>query len=184
VRLVGPDGRETGAARVDEPVRLRTFFRTKRPGLEVRCVFAVESGSVVAFRTPQPRMFRADEPGLYSGTVEVPPHLLNDRSYTVKAGLMLEHDGASSSLARRNALHFRVYDADEDVSARGDYGETLDGLVRPRLDWTVRPEEAMPEAAAPERARPKREQEEREHADRADDERFDDPDEDDEILGR
>jgi lipopolysaccharide transport system ATP-binding protein len=139
--LHSADGDPLGSVRVSDELDVRVRLRIKSPDTMVRCVLLVSADGVAAFRTAQPQEFEAVEPGVYSVTVRIPPHLLADTVYTVKTGVFLAREGREEALTRHHALTFRVYDTDEAESARGTYPHQLDGVLRPRLEWSVEQEE-------------------------------------------
>ena len=136
-RLLTPDGEEIGAVRVSDELVIETRFRVDGPDAAARCGVALEADGVTAFRSIAPTETALERPGIYRATVTVPAHLLADKVYAVKLGIHLRAGGEETSMARENALSFRVYDTDEATSARGDYAGTLEGVVRPRLAWEL-----------------------------------------------
>ncbi len=62
----------------------------------------------------------------------VPPHLLNDGTYTVDA--LLVQDMRTVRASAEAAVTFRLHD---DGTTRGDYVGEWVGIVRPRCDWTT-----------------------------------------------
>jgi lipopolysaccharide transport system ATP-binding protein len=81
----------------------------------------------------------AREPGVYEAECNVPAHLLNDGPYFVGVALFTNR-GLHASFFERDALSFIVRDPLEEAaqSALASFGGTVPGVVRPRLDWTVR----------------------------------------------
>jgi len=82
------------------------------------------------------------EPGIFRASLRIPPDLLADTIYTVKAGVYIYVNGREFPIVQDNALTFRVYGDDEqgkrDLLARGIYrGATWSGIVMPRLEWKV-----------------------------------------------
>lgn len=125
---------------------VRITFRVRTPGLRVRCAADVYTRNIHVFRTVQPEELTVVAPGVYSGTVRIPPHLLSESVYTVTAGVALAERNELSSLADYNALSFQVYDTDIARSARGSYQGRLGGVVTPRLEWQVVKEPDVREA--------------------------------------
>jgi len=137
-RLLSADGTAIGAARVSDDLLVESTFRIDTPNVRVRTGIVLQSDGVVAFRSVAPTETTIDEIGVYRARVRIPGHLLNDTHYTVKLGIQVrDADGEVVGMARDDALSFRVWDTDEASSARGDYTDALDGLLRPRLDWSV-----------------------------------------------
>jgi lipopolysaccharide transport system ATP-binding protein len=147
-RLVSAGGDEVGAVRVSEEVKVAVTLRIKRPATGFRCMLLLTANGVDAFRSVQPEVVDADEPGIYTAEATIPPHLLADTLYTVKASAWLSIEGRedrNAALVLRDALTFRVWDVAEGESARGSYELPLHGVVRPKLDWSVRRERARPQ---------------------------------------
>jgi lipopolysaccharide transport system ATP-binding protein len=80
-----------------------------------------------------------DQPGVYEAECEVPAHLLNDGAYFVGVALFTNR-GLHASFFERDALSFIARDPAEEAaqSALAAFGGTIPGVVRPRLEWTVR----------------------------------------------
>jgi lipopolysaccharide transport system ATP-binding protein len=136
-RLLSSDGDEIGAARVGDELCVEVLARIEHGGSRARCALAFFVGDTVAFRTALPYEIDVSAAGTYAFHVRVPPHLLADTAYRVKAGIQLAHVGDQTDLVDEHALTFRVYDTDEAQSARGNYPRALDGVVRPKLEWSV-----------------------------------------------
>jgi lipopolysaccharide transport system ATP-binding protein len=136
-RLLSPAGDELGALRVADDALIETTVQVDTPGVLVRCGVTLQTDALVAFRSVAPVATLVEEPGLLRARVRIPAHLLADTEYTVKLGVVVEHENVYTSMAWENALSFRVYDTDETNSARGDYHGTLQGMVRPLLSWSV-----------------------------------------------
>jgi lipopolysaccharide transport system ATP-binding protein len=147
VRLLSADGREIGAARHCDELHLTMTYSALRPGLELRCALAIYARGVLAFRAVQPEDTRVDDPGIYRAVVRIPPNLLADTIYTVKAGIFMSVDGQEFQLVLDNALTFRVYAGENESTrtmlARGHQGTATAGVVMPHLAWDVVRERAV-----------------------------------------
>ena len=74
--------------------------------------------------------------GRYVSTVWVPGNLLSEGVFTVSVGM----ETVAPKLFQfyvHDAVTFRVIDTLDGDSARGDYLGKIDGVVRPRLEWTT-----------------------------------------------
>jgi lipopolysaccharide transport system ATP-binding protein len=71
-------------------------------------------------------------PGRYRARCVVPPHVLNDGTYTVD--VLLVQDMRTVRVAVEGAVGFRMHD---DGTTRGDYVGEWAGIVRPRCAWTT-----------------------------------------------
>ena len=142
VRLRSAEGREIGAAKTNEEVFVTITYSLLTRGAMARCNIGVTTRGVLAFRTFQPDESEVVEPGIYRASLRIPPDLLADTIYTVKAGVYIYVDGKEHPIVQDNALTFRVYSDDEpgkrELLARGIYrGGAWSGTVMPRLEWQV-----------------------------------------------
>jgi lipopolysaccharide transport system ATP-binding protein len=82
----------------------------------------------------------AGEPGIYEAECLIPAHLLNDGAYFVGVALTFSHHGVHASFFERDALSFIVREPLEETlqERRAGFGGAIPGVVRPRLDWSVR----------------------------------------------
>jgi lipopolysaccharide transport system ATP-binding protein len=138
--LVGADGSERAEVSVSEEVTVRVAIRIDEPGIGFRCVLVFSCQGVDAFRSVQPSVEYVAKPGVYHAAVRIPADLLGDNVYTVKTGVWIARDRQErqeDALVQPAALTVRVHEADGRESARGDYRGSLQGVVRPRLAWSV-----------------------------------------------
>jgi lipopolysaccharide transport system ATP-binding protein len=138
-RLLGATDEEIGAVRVTDAASVEVALDVFTPGLQVRCAIAVSARGVLAFRSIIPEPFTAAAPGMYVFRVRIPPDLLSDTTYSVKAGAALCYEGDETFLVRDDALVFTVYAVDDELPLWGGYRERS-GIISPRLDWQVVPE--------------------------------------------
>ncbi|MFA6391474.1 MAG: ABC transporter ATP-binding protein [Patescibacteria group bacterium] len=76
--------------------------------------------------------------GYYSSTMWIPGNFLSEGMHTVGVAI-LKHDPFTVHIQETNAVAFNVIDDIEGGSARGNYGGSFPGAVRPLLQWnTVR----------------------------------------------
>jgi lipopolysaccharide transport system ATP-binding protein len=81
-------------------------------------------------------------PGDYVAECRVPPDLFNEGAYFVGLAVT-RYDGDRTyavEFFERNALTFNVIDPMDERSNRYGYLGPIPGIVRPRLDWTIRPQ--------------------------------------------
>lgn len=135
VTLTGRDGAEVGAVRTTDEVAVRVRFQTAVPALDARPGILLRTGGIPAFRSAPAGDEHLAEPGIYEAHVAIPPHLLADHVYSVKVGVRLRCRDEARSVARENALSFRVYDTEEQPDPLWT-GPTV-GTVQPRLTWTT-----------------------------------------------
>ena len=142
IRLLSGTGREIGAARPDEEVYLSLTYSLLTPGATARCFMNITTRGILAFRAVQPDELEVVEAGIFRASVRIPPDLLADTIYTVKAGIRIYVDGRETIIVQDYGLSFRVYADDEGARrtllARGvNQGSSWSGAVMPRLEWQV-----------------------------------------------
>lgn len=142
------DGQITSKVKASDAVTISVEFEVLRSGLqlnaylilmdsmgtEVLCALNVPS----AVREPDPMVFAALERGLYRTECTLPPDLLNELQYSVKAGFnsnLTHHEFRTDEV-----ISFRVMRSD---AMRSEYFGEWPGVVRPRLEWrTLGPADA------------------------------------------
>ncbi len=78
--------------------------------------------------------------GCYQATCLVPGNLLNNDLYYIGLALTFVHSGVHVSFWERNALSIVVVDPiDETLEVRSGYSGAIPGIVRPILEWEIRP---------------------------------------------
>jgi lipopolysaccharide transport system ATP-binding protein len=77
---------------------------------------------------------RPREKGFYTSRVEIPANFLAEGRFSVTAALF-DPILQENHVFERDAVSFVVYDSLEGDTARGDFGGTMIGVVRPLLDW-------------------------------------------------
>jgi ABC-type polysaccharide/polyol phosphate transport system ATPase subunit len=147
VRLLSPDGREIGAAQTSDELHLSMLYTALTPGLEVRCAFAISARGVLVFRTVQPMDAQVQEAGIFKASIRIPPDLLADTIYTVKAGIFMTFEGQEVQIVQNNALTFRVYAGESEgvraLLSKGHQGSATAGVVMPKLDWNLTRERSV-----------------------------------------
>lgn len=94
------------------------------------CVFIASDRDPQWQRRPRPQ-------GRFISTAWIPGNLLSEGSIVVGAGIITE-DPFSVHCDDEHAVTFQVVDSLDGNSARGDFGGTIPGIVRPLLKWTTR----------------------------------------------
>ncbi len=74
--------------------------------------------------------------GVYQSTVTIPGNLFAEGTVYVHAN-MLRLEPTEVMFIVSDAVAFQVFDTMEGDSARGDYGGTLPGVLRPKLEWVT-----------------------------------------------
>jgi lipopolysaccharide transport system ATP-binding protein len=134
---------EEGATAVDvdirKPVGVEMDFIVRQPGhtLVPICRFYNQEG-VLLFHTgnqnPEWR-HQARHPGRHKSTVWIPGNFLAEGTVIVGAAICTM-DNFAVHFHERDAVAFHVVDSMDGDSARGDYGGSIPGVIRPLLNWT------------------------------------------------
>jgi lipopolysaccharide transport system ATP-binding protein len=98
---------------------------------EGSCVFITSDGYMPEYRRPR-------APGIYRSTVTIPGNLMSEGMFSVDAA-MSTTDPVIVHFLERGLFSFRVHDAGEGDSVRGEFGGPIPGAVRPMLPWKTEP---------------------------------------------
>jgi len=141
VRVRASDGTVTDAIDIRKPVGIEMEFDVCEPGwiLSPNFDFYNEEGLLLfgTIDTDAHWRNRVREPGTYTATAWVPGNLLSEGTVIVDAELLTTHP-AAQHFFERQAVAFHVVDSMEGDSARGDWGGSMPGAVRPLLRWSTR----------------------------------------------
>ena len=140
VKLVGleiraADGRPALAVSVEDELEIELSYVVAEPGLRFRCSVSLNTQGVCAFTSLEPSEMSRPKAGLYRSVLTIPAHLLAEGEYSVDAVLFSSRGVKTRLAAVRDAIAFHVADPIRGDSARGDYAESLGGVIRPRLPW-------------------------------------------------
>ena len=137
VDLIGADGQPAPAPLIGERLQLRIGYTTLVPALRFRCSVNFFTQGTCAFSAvesvEQERCRAAD----YVSTVTIPPHLLAEGEYTVRVSIFASRGSKAHLAIADDAVRFYVTDPMTGDSARGDYAEGMQGVMRPRLAWEL-----------------------------------------------
>ncbi len=141
LRALKADGEPTTQFDVRDPVTLELRYEVLADGLQVAPEISLIDANhqeilVTGVRQAQ-QAAATSAPGAYVGHVTVPGDLLNEGVHhlTVRVLSFERHERLAES---REALTLFVGDQATGDSARGDYLGPISGMVRPKLDWTIR----------------------------------------------
>jgi lipopolysaccharide transport system ATP-binding protein len=143
VRLASAAGRDIGGAPTSEDVYVRVRLNALKRHLKIKCALDLMTRAQLLFRSTDPDAHPLGEPGVYEILAKIPAHLLAEANYSVTVSCILtwKNEPQEYPLVVYNALSFIAYATDEPtVTVPGRIRKT--GLIAPRLDWTVRQEEA------------------------------------------
>ena len=138
VSVIADDGAPRETMDIRRPVILEMAYEVLRPGYtlipnfhlfneEGICVF------VTADSDPDWQR-RTKSAGRYVSRVTVPGNFLSEGTLVVDAAISTM-DPATVHVHEREAVAFQVIDSIDGDSMRGEFGGTVPGVVRPRLDW-------------------------------------------------
>ncbi len=134
---------EEGATAVDidirKPVGIEMDYIVHQPGhvLVPNCIFFNQEG-VLLFHASDlnPEWRHAPrKPGRYRSTVWIPGNFFAEGTIIVNAAISTM-DTFAVHFHERDAVSFHVLDSMDGDSARGDYGGSIPGVIRPLLNWT------------------------------------------------
>jgi lipopolysaccharide transport system ATP-binding protein len=141
VRVHAADGTVTDAIDIRRPVGIEMEFDVCEPGwtFAPNFDFYNEEGLLLfgAIETDPEWRNRVREPGRYAVTAWVPGNLLSEGTIIVDAELLTTHPAAQHFLEHQ-VVAFHVVDTMEGDGARGDWGGSMPGVIRPLLRWSTR----------------------------------------------
>ena len=138
-RILDRNGHSITSVQFDEPCVIEMIYET---GSDVNNVavpnfhFTTAEG-ILAFAVSASKMEKND-PGIYVAKCHVPPHLLNEGTYTI--GLALTEFPKSGHIVhffKQHYLTLNVQDTVIDNPHRYGYGGQWGGVLRPLLEWQV-----------------------------------------------
>jgi len=143
IRLVSAAGRDIGGAPISEDVFVKTRLNILKTHCKVRCALDVNTRGHLLFRSTDTDVHRLGDPGVYEILAKIPANLLAESLYTVTVScIMTRHDEPQEfPLVAYNALTFIAFST-EDAAAPIAGRLQKPGLIAPKLEWTVRAEEA------------------------------------------
>lgn len=124
-----------------DAITIRMHYRILT-AIDAKCVpnlhfFAADGSCAFVSNADQ---IREIPPGQYVADCQVPGGLLNEGTYFVGAAITSYPSSGAYNVEffDRNALTFNVTDPMDERSNRYNYGGSVPGLLRPRLNWSVR----------------------------------------------
>ncbi len=137
VKLLGADGREIGAAPMDEDVFISIAVEAFKT-VSLKGAIEVHARRQLLFRAEDTEFRRLPRPGQYEIRVRVPGGLLTEISYDVTASVTSLRDGQERQyrLVAYHALSFMAFNPKESTGPRKGRAPKT-GLLAPHLSWTV-----------------------------------------------
>ena len=111
-----------------------------QPGIRFRCVAGFFTQGTCAFWSNESVETVKSNSGSYRSTVTIPGNLLSEGEYVVDVSMFTSIGGTKKwYLTADNVIGFQVYDPITGSSARGDYAQGFEGVMRPLLAWELEP---------------------------------------------
>ena len=138
VSVIADDGASSATVDIRRPVVLEMAYDVLQPGYAPIPNFHLyneEGICVFVTADTDPKWRRRQKPvGRYVSRVTVPGNFLSEGTLIVDAAISTM-DPVTVHAHEREAVAFQVIDSIDGDSMRGDYGGSMPGAVRPRLDW-------------------------------------------------
>ncbi len=143
VRLASSAGRDIGGVPISDDVYVKVRLNALKPRLSLKCALDLNVRGQLLFRSQDVEIHQLVEPGVYEILAKVPANLLAENTYSVTVSCIIgwKNEPTEYPLVVYNALTFIAFSTeDRTASPAGRLERT--GLVAPRLQWTVKQEEA------------------------------------------
>ncbi|HAT1809777.1 TPA: ABC transporter ATP-binding protein [Legionella pneumophila] len=149
LKLLNHDGQVCDKFTVNEDITIQIQYEIKRNNSRVNIRLDVSSLSGVnLFSTlnnslnPQHKCRKA---GFYSETLVIPKEFLNEGQFLISL-VITDLENNRPAIVRSNCLSMKVIDDKLPIGVRGDWlGVWPDGLLRPKLTWSIKSEESSSE---------------------------------------
>lgn len=140
VRIINSQGEISAGVDIRQPVGLEMEYEVVNGGEILMPYFrlANEQGISVFSAIDQDLRWHTETraPGKYVSTAWIPGNLLSEGMFYVLATIRTNHRKYWPFFVR-DAAAFNVIDTADGKSARGSWAGKLDGVVRPKLEWTT-----------------------------------------------
>jgi lipopolysaccharide transport system ATP-binding protein len=141
VRARAGDGGLAQVVDVRQAVTIEMEYDVLQPGfvlLPQQQLFNEEGVHICSLYDTDPAWRKRDRPvGRWVTSVTIPANFLAEGMIFVRS-VMGTLNPTTEQFSRSESVAFRVVDAMEGPSARGDFTGTIEGIVRPLLPWTNR----------------------------------------------
>jgi lipopolysaccharide transport system ATP-binding protein len=141
VRVLSEDGRVTEAADIRTPIVLEMEYEVLKPDYVLLPQYQLYNGEGVCLFTTfdlDPTWRRRPRPvGHYVSKTWIPGNLLAEGMLVVEPWLITTNP-SKLQFCVPDAVAVQIIDSLDGDSARGDYAESVPGMVRPLLRWSTR----------------------------------------------
>ncbi|MDD5355450.1 MAG: ABC transporter ATP-binding protein [Candidatus Omnitrophica bacterium] len=138
VRVVNKRKEILGKVNIDEDVNIEMEYSVLKKGIIIRPWFILWNDmGICIFATTDTNCELVESPrlsGRYVSYVKIPSNLLSEGVVTVTAGMAAFRD-LNNHFIVNEAVVFQVVDSLNGNTARGKYGGSFPGVVRPKLPW-------------------------------------------------
>jgi lipopolysaccharide transport system ATP-binding protein len=142
VRIVDRGCRTTSSVDIRTDVGFEMSFQVLQDGYVLLPHFRLKNDEgVSAFVTVDvdPNWRKKKRPkGTYTATAWVPGNILAEGSFFVNAAMLTLAPQTMLQFAEQEVVSFQVIDPMEGDSARGDWANNLEGVMRPLLEWETK----------------------------------------------
>jgi len=135
VEIINEDGTPLKVVNVEKPVLVRVRYLTQIPQLKFRIALSLYCGATCAFASVEPSETLRMEAGQYYSEMMIPRNFLAERDYSINLSVFSSSGSKIHYCQIANVIVFQTYDPMTGNSARGDYTQGLEGVVRPLLLW-------------------------------------------------
>ncbi|MBN1166556.1 MAG: ATP-binding cassette domain-containing protein [Methanospirillaceae archaeon] len=123
---------------IEKPVIVRIGYKTLIPNLKFRIAILFYCGATCAFISVEPTESVRKHNGLYYSEVTIYKNIFSERNYAINISVFSSAGAKIRFCHVENAIIFQTYDKMTGNSARGDYVQTMDGILQPKLPWITK----------------------------------------------
>jgi len=138
VEILDTEGKSLNIVNVENPIIIRIKYLTQIPQLKFRIALSLYCGANCAFASVEPLETVRIEAGYYCSELTIPGNFLAERDYGINLSVFSSAGSKIHFCQMANVIVFQTYDPVTGNSARGDYTQGLEGIVRPLLGWKTR----------------------------------------------
>ena len=131
----GPGGAGASSVSASESLGIRARLKVARGSGRLHFRINLLCGNSSVFRSGLPNLVPVEEAGCYEALVRIPPDLLADREYVVKAGAEWFCEGRQQSFLWKRALAFRVVSGNAVDNETELWTQSRSSLIHPHLKW-------------------------------------------------
>ena len=135
VDIAKDDGTPVSTASVHDDLFVRLKYLVSVPNLRFRCAVVFNTQGTCAFASLEPTESVRAQSGVYHSRVRIPRNLLTEGEYVIGVSIFSSRGIKQHYVRLESVVALHIFDPLTGGSARGDFGATISGVVRPRLEW-------------------------------------------------